>query len=117
MAVCCSASREDILRTVERALAELVELVEPNFWTWRGCNSLAICLLSCIERMASAESPQEKLSVEQRFSLLKECERIMQTLQLKGVPPHTIRQLRFSTSQLWQEECAVAADQTLYVLS
>ncbi|KAG8915728.1 hypothetical protein FRC00_000824 [Tulasnella sp. 408] len=100
------AGREDLVRVVGRALAELAG---PNFWNWVGCDSLALGLLSCIENMFSAESPQEKLTAEQQFSLLKNSEQIMQTLRLQGVPWHAIRKLRFRASQMWQEEFAVAA--------
>lgn len=109
-----SVGSEDLVTTVGRTLAKLVE---PEYWTWVGSNSLAIGLLSCIERMVSAESPQENLTAEQRLSLLTGCERVTQTLRLMGVPQHATRTLRFSVSQMWQEKCAVAANQRGYVVS
>ncbi|KAG9031001.1 hypothetical protein FS837_003126 [Tulasnella sp. UAMH 9824] len=94
-----SAGREDLSKTLLKALAAIVAL------DWY-CEDVIICLLSCIDRMLSAENTQEKFTAKQGFSFLEGCERVLHTQQFQGVARHSIQKLRFSVSQLWEEECA-----------
>ncbi|KIO17585.1 hypothetical protein M407DRAFT_32733 [Tulasnella calospora MUT 4182] len=97
---------ENLSETFSKALEVLVR---PESTEIPNRDLLLIKMVHWAHEMISTDNKQKAFTLELGFSLLKGCERILQSPRLPEAERQVIRTTRLSVSDIWQQECAVAA--------
>ncbi|KAG9040999.1 hypothetical protein FS837_012860 [Tulasnella sp. UAMH 9824] len=95
--------------TPETLVKDMRLLIAPDSTHLPNRAPIVINALHWIDRMLCADNTQAKFTIEQKFSLLEVCERVLPSPRFPGAARDVARQIRVRVSDIWQQEFAATA--------